>query len=97
MRRAAFLRHVSNVLGLPAVVHKIRVEEMSDPVGEVDWISLQAVLPTPELLKAMQKVFPSTTRVVWISSESNAAMVGVLRVLVPDSTTVASVFQLDQF
>jgi 16S rRNA (guanine(527)-N(7))-methyltransferase RsmG len=96
-RRAAFLRHVSNVLGLAAVVHKIRVEEMSEPLGDVDWISVQAVLPTPELSRDMQKVFPPTTRVVWISSENSTAVVGALRVSVPGSTTVASVFQLDQF
>ena len=96
-RRAAFLRHVTNKVGLPAVVHKLRAEELPKFAGNVHWISLQAVFPTPLLLKRLQEALPSTTRVVWITAENSAAVIRTLRVPVPDSGTVACIFQLDQF
>ena len=67
-RRAAFLRHVSATLRIPARVHHARFEDACGELPTVDWITLQAVFPTEDLIKAMQKISTATTTALWITS-----------------------------
>jgi 16S rRNA (guanine527-N7)-methyltransferase len=94
-KRAAFLRHLSQRLDVPAiVVHKDRLEDV-ESFGPVDWITLQAVSPTAELLRAMRPLASSTTQVVWITSSDEAPIASAERVSVPGSKTRIWVFRLD--
>lgn len=97
-KRAAFLRHIATRLQLQGIaVHRSRVEDL-DPISDpVEWITLQAVNPTPELMKALQRLFPATTRVVWITSGSAAPTSQAKHLSVPRSNSEAWIFQLDQF
>jgi 16S rRNA (guanine(527)-N(7))-methyltransferase RsmG len=98
VRRAAFLRHIASKLSPnEIVVHRVRLEEMRDPLEGVDWITLQAVDPAPKLIQKLQVLCASTTRVVWITSSEKPMMRSASRISVPGSNTVAQVSQLDQF
>src|SRR5205085_6782420 len=69
-KRAAFLRHIVNFLELEKVeVHRTRLEDAIGELGKVDWVSLQGVALTPELLETIKKISLPTTRVVWITSD----------------------------
>jgi 16S rRNA (guanine(527)-N(7))-methyltransferase RsmG len=96
MRRAAFLRHVAGRLDAKSiVVHRLRLEDLTTPLRP-DWITLQGVKPIASLIETMQRLFPSTTRVVWITSGDVPLPAGS-RIIVPYSNTVVRVLQLDQF
>jgi len=97
-RRAAFLRHVASMVDPEGiVVHKTRAEDIGDSIPVVDWISMQAVRPSSELLGALRPLCGPTTSVVWITSAVIAPTPLARRVDVGSSSTVAWVFQLDQF
>src|SRR5215207_1970212 len=82
-RRAAFLRHIAARLpGDGIVIHKTRIEEM-EAMRDVDWVTLQGVKPNTDLLEACRQRFPSTTRVVWITSNDVDAFPGDTCVSVP--------------
>jgi 16S rRNA (guanine527-N7)-methyltransferase len=67
-KRAAFLRHLCSKLQLPgAVVHRAKYEDVA-PVLSPDWITLQAVALTPELLSVIRGCASSTTTIVWITA-----------------------------
>jgi 16S rRNA (guanine(527)-N(7))-methyltransferase RsmG len=96
-KRAAFLRHVAQRLKLQQiVVHRSRVEDIAEALGPVDCITLQAVSPTPQLMKALRRLFPSTTRVVWITSAASAPAKSAEHISVPGSNSEVWVFTLDQ-
>jgi 16S rRNA (guanine527-N7)-methyltransferase len=68
-RRAAFLRHLVVGLRLPNVeIHHARFEDVAQSIGSPDWVTLQAVALTEELMSSIQKVSHTTTTVVWITS-----------------------------
>ena len=68
-RRAAFLRHITTTLELTGViVHRSRFEEIASELRPVDWITLQGLAFTEELLNSIRRVATTTTTVVWISS-----------------------------
>lgn len=97
-KRTVFLRHLASRLQLQGItVHRSRVEDIAEPIEPVEWISLQAVNPTPALIAALRKLFPPTTRVVWITSGGVAPAPSASRTSVPSSNSEAWVFQLDQF
>ena len=97
-KRAAFLRHVATRLELHGItVHRSRVEDIDEKSLDVQWITLQAVSPTPELMKALQRLFPATTRVVWITSNSSSPASQAKHISVPGSNSEAWIIQLDQF
>jgi 16S rRNA (guanine(527)-N(7))-methyltransferase RsmG len=97
-KRAAFLRHLASRLQLQGItVHRSRVEDIAGTLEPVDWISLQAVSPAPALIAALRRLFPATTRVVWITSGSQAPSPSASRISVPSSNSEAWIFQLDQF
>ena len=68
-RRAAFLRHLTTTLTLTDVlVHRTRFEEMGQELKPVDWVTLQGVAFSRQLIDSIQKVASATTNVVWITS-----------------------------
>jgi len=73
------------------------VEDIAERMEPVDWITLQAVSPTPQLIKALRGLFPATTRVVWITSGGTAPTREASRISVPGSNSEVWVFRLDQF
>jgi 16S rRNA (guanine(527)-N(7))-methyltransferase RsmG len=96
-KRAAFLRHIAQRLELgQIVVHRNRLEDIEEKLEAVDCITLQAVSPTPQLLKALGHIFPATTRVVWITSGASAPSKDASLISVPGSNSEVWVFRLDQ-
>jgi 16S rRNA (guanine527-N7)-methyltransferase len=95
-RRAAFLRHIAKQLGASGmVIHKSRLENMKEFSVPVDWVTFQGVDPTPRFIKALGSLVPSTTRIVWITSQEMQGWRSASRISVPNSRTVAWVAQLD--
>src|SRR5688572_10011595 len=61
-KRAAFLRHVVSFLGLDGVVvHRTRLEEVGPELRNADWVTLQGVALTLELLESIKQIGSSTT------------------------------------
>ena len=97
MKRAVFLRHVVAKAGLEGItVDKCRVEEIPPKVLLSDWITLQAIGPTPELIEALRGIGSETTRVVWITSIPAAPVAGAELQEIPGSGTKIWVFRLGQ-
>jgi 16S rRNA (guanine527-N7)-methyltransferase len=95
-KRAAFLRHLVSFLKLEnVVVHRIRLEEVGAELGRLEWISLQGVAMTDELLETIKKISLSTTRVVWITSDPKTPIPPAERLAVPLTNTEALIFRLD--
>ncbi|HLH30457.1 MAG TPA: RsmG family class I SAM-dependent methyltransferase [Terriglobia bacterium] len=70
-KRAAFLRHLSVALKLPDIeVHHGRFEDVAGSIEPPDWVTLQAVALTSDLMKSIQQMSRPTTTVVWITSSS---------------------------
>ena len=94
-KRAAFLRHLTSLLGLNHVfVHRDRFEDAVKVIGTVDWITMQAVEPTESILQAVREISSETTRVVWITSASKALSAKSVSVLeVPFSETKAIIIE----
>jgi 16S rRNA (guanine527-N7)-methyltransferase len=97
-KRAAFLRHVVTTLLLSNVsVHRALFKEVAGS-GHLrpDWISMQAVALTSELLESIRQMADKTTTVVWITSER---VLPPLRpkqeIEVPITGTKVFLFQLD--
>jgi 16S rRNA (guanine527-N7)-methyltransferase len=97
LKRAAFLRHVIAKAGLEGVtVNKCRVEEIPSKALLSDWITLQAIGPTPDLIEALRGIAGQTTRVVWITSIPTPPVAGAELQEIPGSGTKIWVFRLDQ-
>jgi 16S rRNA (guanine527-N7)-methyltransferase len=95
-RRAAFLRHVANLVDpKQIIVHKARLEDLEDGAGRVDWVSMQAVHPSAVLLAALRRWSDATTRVVWITSIDMPPS-PTARAIREGGSIRAWVFQLDQ-
>ena len=95
-RRAAFLRHMVSVLELPAAsVHRSEFETVIDELPTADWVTMQAVQPTVDLLTAIERISKPSTALLWITSASAAerrfARSDILSL--PFSQTVAVVFR----
>lgn len=98
IRRAAFLRHLIVVLGRPEPkVHHSRFEDVALSLGPVDWVTLQGVALTAEMIEAIRHIKSKTTTVVWITSNRAAAPVEpTARLRVPITGTEVLLFDLDQ-
>ncbi len=96
-KRAAFLRHVVSALKLTGVtVHRARFEETASTLGKLDWITLQGVAPTHQLIDSMRYCSVKTTTVVWITSEAERPKLKPQRTLrVPMTGTQVFLFKLD--
>ena len=96
-KRAAFLRQVAQRLELQQiVVHRCRVEDIQEKFQPVDCITMQAVSPTPQLMGSLRRIFSETTRVVWITSGTNAPAKHAVHISVPGSNSEVWDFRLDQ-
>jgi 16S rRNA (guanine527-N7)-methyltransferase len=97
MKRAAFLRHAIAKLKLTNVaVHRSRIEDMPERALISDWITLQAIDPTPVLNGHLRRIAGETTRVVWITSVVMPPVPEAQKLEIPGSTTKIWVFRLDQ-
>jgi len=86
-RRSIFLRHLVAKLGLGGVgVRRGRFEDAGD-LQKPDWVTLQGVFPSSNLLTAIKTIRIPTTRVVWITSESGLKIEKARIVEVPFSQT----------
>jgi 16S rRNA (guanine527-N7)-methyltransferase len=96
-KRAAFLRHIITTLKVPAVaVHRARFDEAVTNLGNVDWITLQGVAFTAELIDSMRRIATTTTTIVWItSSGANAGLRPLATHRVPLTGTEVFLFRLD--
>ena len=95
-KRAAFLRHVGNLVDPERIlVHKARVEDIVEAQEKADWVSMQAVHPSPALLAALRRWSGATTRVVWITSSETPPSRAAQAIREGDNLR-AWVFQLDQ-
>jgi 16S rRNA (guanine527-N7)-methyltransferase len=97
LKRASFLRNVVAKLGLnDVVVHRSRIEDLTDGTLNCDWISLQAIDPKIDILKALGRISSSTTRVVWITSRTLPPVDGALKIEGPGKILMGWTFRLDQ-
>jgi 16S rRNA (guanine527-N7)-methyltransferase len=88
-RRSAFLRHVIATFQIPARVHHGRFEDVCGELPTVDWITLQAVHPTNDLIKAMRQISTATTTALWITSTSIKPAFGtVVKTPFPDTQAI---------
>ncbi len=95
-RRAAFLRHLTTTLPLAEVViHRARFEAIVSELGLVDWITLQGVALSSEILDSMKQIASATTNIVWISSPAVRVPLNPIRTLtVPLTGTEVFLFRL---
>jgi 16S rRNA G527 N7-methylase RsmG len=95
-KRAAFLRHITTTLPLTNVaVHRARFEDVVSELGLVDWITLQGVALSRELLDSAKRISSSTTNIVWISSPGVMPPLSPTRTLqVPSTGTQVFLFRL---
>src|SRR5215472_4960043 len=49
-RKAAFLAEAARIVGLPAIVHTARIEDIADQLSPIDIVAARAVAPLPKLL-----------------------------------------------
>lgn len=96
-RRAAFLRHLAVTMGLKNVaVHRARFEDVDPTLLSPDWVSLQAVSLSRDLIDSIRKIARSTTTIVWVTSpaaQSQLKPFGTLRV--PVTGTEVLLYRLD--
>ena len=97
VKRAVFLRHAIAKLKLTNVaVHRSRVEDVPEKALLSNWISLQAIDPTPTLIENLKRIATKTTRVVWITSVVMPPLPDAQMLEIPGSTTKIWMFRLDQ-
>ena len=94
-KRAAFLRHLTAILNLVNTeVHKARFENLEKSIESPDWITLQAVALTKDMLGSMRKISKSTTNVVWLTSSTFQTELQASHVFsIPVTGSKAVVFQ----
>jgi 16S rRNA (guanine527-N7)-methyltransferase len=97
LKRAAFLRHIVAKLPLRnAEVFRERIEDLPEEPIKADWVTLQAIDPTADILLNLNKFRVASTRVVWITSRENPPVPSAQRISLPHSASVIWVFSLDQ-
>lgn len=95
-KRVAFLRHIVSSLKLGDVdIHHERFTWESPQLKDTDWVTLQAVALTAQLIEDIRRISHSTTRVVWITADANPPIEPTKRLHVPNSRTEVLVFRLD--
>jgi len=97
-KRAAFLRHIVPMLELcSTVIHRGRFEDVAPNLNKIDWITLQGLALTRELLGSIRESVNRTTTIVWITSLDTTPPIPPNRVLhVPTTNTQVALFHLDQ-
>jgi 16S rRNA (guanine527-N7)-methyltransferase len=70
-RKAAFLRHVTATLALSdIIIHRARFEAIASELKPIDWITLQGVALSRQIMGSIKEIASTTTNIVWISSPS---------------------------
>ena len=95
-KRAAFLRHLAATLNLSNVeVHRAMFEEIAPQLESPEWVTLQAVALTSELIGHLRRISQSTTTVVWITSAATKTEAQAARTItIPITGTRVSLFHL---
>jgi 16S rRNA (guanine527-N7)-methyltransferase len=94
-KRAAFLRHIVSSLELQAVmVHRKRLDEAAPDLRQVDWVSLQGVALTMELVDVIRRIGGPTTRVVWITADPSPPIPPLQTLAVPSTNTEVLIFSV---
>jgi 16S rRNA (guanine(527)-N(7))-methyltransferase RsmG len=88
-KRAAFLRHLASALQLKNIqVHQSRFEDVAETLKQPDWVTMQAVALTKELMDTIQRIATTTTTVVWITSATvKTALTPVRTLIIPVTGT----------
>ncbi len=96
LRKAAFLRHIASTLELTGViVHRARFESIASDLRTANWITLQGLALSRELLKSIRDVATATTNVVWITSPDTRSPADPARTFqVPFTGTTVLLFRL---
>jgi 16S rRNA (guanine(527)-N(7))-methyltransferase RsmG len=97
-RRVVFIRHCVAALELSNIsVHKSRLEEAGG-LEPADWVTLQGVRLTPDILKTLLVLRKPTTKIVWITSTgTNTAWPQSRRLGIPHSNSEIHILSLDLF
>jgi 16S rRNA (guanine527-N7)-methyltransferase len=96
-KRAAFLRHLGQRLRLPTMsVHRAKFEDLGAVFTNPDWITLQAVALSPEILRVIRPIATATTTIVWVTTGNVEGPLAPARTLtVPNTGTRVLLFHLD--
>ena len=96
-KRAAFLRHLTTTMPLSnVVIHRARFEDVGLELGQADWITLQGVALTSDLLASVKQVASATTYIVWITSSDVKLPLDPVRILtVPMTGTKVFLFRFN--
>jgi 16S rRNA (guanine527-N7)-methyltransferase len=95
-RRASFLRHLTTTLALSnVIVHRARFESIVSELRSIDWVTLQGVALSSQLIDSIKEIASPTTTIVWISSPNVIAPLKPTRQLqVPLTGTEVFLFRL---
>src|SRR5262245_48768918 len=97
-RRAAFLRHIVSFLELRGItVHHKPLKDMGSDVRKPDWVTLQGLALTDELLECIKTFSSTATKIVWITSAPRPPIIPYNRLQIPFSQTEALIFQIGPF
>ena len=96
-KRAAFLRHLATSLQLTGLaVHHGRFDDAAPSLGPVDWVTLQGVALSEELVETMRQIKAKTTNVVWITSKrARVSVQPAAELEVPVTGSKVLLFRLD--
>lgn len=98
-KRAAFLRHLVTTLPVSGVeVHRARFEDIAAKLVPADWLTLQGVAATDELIRRIRGNFGSATKVLWITSGERPVPASVIAtpIQTPFHDSRAWLFAVDQ-
>jgi 16S rRNA (guanine(527)-N(7))-methyltransferase RsmG len=95
-RRASFLRHLTTTLTLSdVIVHRARFEAIVSELKSIDWVTLQGVALSSQLIDSIKEIASPTTTIVWISSPNVIApLKPTLQLQVPLTGTGVFLFRL---
>ena len=95
-RRASFLRHLTTTLALSSVIiHRARFEAVVSELKSIDWVTLQGVALSSQLIDSIKTIASTMTTIVWISSPNVIAPLKPTRQLqVPHTGTEVFLFRL---
>ena len=95
-KRVAFLRHIVSALNLTNTeVHRARFEELDIHIESPNWVTLQAVALTKQLVTFIRRVSEPTTNVVWMTSAASQTELQPSHSLsVPLTGTKVLIFQI---
>jgi hypothetical protein len=74
-------------------IHRARFEEIDGLPAPPDWVTLQAVAPTPDLMLKVRSLAGPNTSVIWITSSAASSQLQPSRMLtIPRTGTSVCLF-----